>query len=180
MVRGSRVLFLNRVSDARAVAFHARRTLPALWHVSPVSLFPIEEKGVGVRLFKRNYGSLILIYTYRSYTILQHSCAHKLWRENLNSFYVWIDRQKVMSKVHAHPPTMSHTWAQCIQRLRGEEKGVVVEFLSKKASQCSIGPQKRKKIVQAYATCQTSFGSPVNILVIIYKSHAGQNPTFTT
>ena len=47
-------------------------------------------------------------------------------------------------------------------------------------AQCSIGPQKRKKIVQAYATCQTSFRSPVNILVIIYKSHAGQNPTFTT
>ena len=47
-------------------------------------------------------------------------------------------------------------------------------------TQCSIGPQKRKKIVQAYATCQTSFESPVNILVIIYKSHAGKNPTFTT
>ena len=39
---------------------------------------------------------------------------------------------------------------------------------------------RREKIVQAYATYQTSFGSPVNIFVIIYKSHAGQNPTFTT
>ena len=122
MVRGSRVLFLNRVSDARAVAFHARRTLPALWHVSPVSLFPIEEKGVGVRLFKRNYGSLILIYTYRSYTILQHSCAHKLWRENLNSFYVWIYRLKGTFQVHAHAPLISKTWAQCIQRLRSAWK----------------------------------------------------------
>ena len=40
--------------------------------------------------------------------------------------------------------------------------------------------RREKKIVQAYATCQTSFRSPVNILVIIYKSHADQNPTFTT
>ena len=40
--------------------------------------------------------------------------------------------------------------------------------------------RREKKIVQAYATCQTSFRGPVNILVIIYKSHAGQNPTFTT